>query len=85
MIFHPIVGSRPAPGNAKTVGRPSRDVKSATARHGDDSPAAREMNRRIKKKFDEVGSEIPFPHTSIYFGEASKPIQLQTQGPERDS
>jgi moderate conductance mechanosensitive channel len=39
----------------------------------------REMNRRIKKKFDEVGIEIPFPHTSIYFGEASKPIQLQTQ------
>jgi small-conductance mechanosensitive channel len=37
----------------------------------------REMNRRIKKKFDEVGIEIPFPHTSIYFGEASKPIQLQ--------
>lgn len=44
----------------------------------------REMNRRIKKKFDEVGIEIPFPHTSIYFGEASKPFQLQTQGPDRD-
>lgn len=44
----------------------------------------REMNRRIKKKFDEVGIEIPFPHTSIYFGEASKPIQLQTQLAERD-
>jgi small conductance mechanosensitive channel len=39
----------------------------------------REMNRRIKKKFDEVGIEIPFPHLSVYFGEASKPIQLQTQ------
>lgn len=44
----------------------------------------REMNRRIKKKFDEVGIEIPFPHTSIYFGEASKPILTQTQGPDRD-
>lgn len=44
----------------------------------------REMNRRIKKKFDEVGIEMPFPHTSIYFGEASKPIQLQTQWAERD-
>jgi moderate conductance mechanosensitive channel len=33
----------------------------------------------MKKKFDEVGIEIPFPHTSIYFGEASKPFQLQTQ------
>jgi moderate conductance mechanosensitive channel len=36
----------------------------------------REMNRRIKKKFDELGIEIPFPHLSIYFGEASKPIQI---------
>ena len=32
----------------------------------------REMNRRIKKKFDELGIEIPFPHRSLYFGEASK-------------
>lgn len=38
----------------------------------------REMNRRIKKKFDEVGIEIPFPHRSIYFGEASKPIRIDT-------
>ncbi len=32
----------------------------------------REMNRRIKKRFDELGIEIPFPHRSLYFGEASK-------------
>jgi small conductance mechanosensitive channel len=44
----------------------------------------REMNRRIKKKFDELGIEIPFPHTSIYFGEASKPFQLQSKGMERE-
>ena len=44
----------------------------------------REMNRRIKKKFDELGIEIPFPHTSIYFGEASKPFQLQMQGGDRE-
>ena len=44
----------------------------------------REMNRRIKKKFDEVGIEIPFPHTSIYFGEASKPFQLQLQGANKE-
>lgn len=36
----------------------------------------REMNRRIKKKFDELGIEIPFPHRSIYFGEASRPFRL---------
>ena len=44
----------------------------------------REMNRRIKKKFDEVGIEIPFPHTSIYFGEASKPFQMKMQDPDRE-
>jgi hypothetical protein len=44
----------------------------------------REMNRRIKKKFDELGIEIPFPHTSIYFGEASKPFQVQSHEPDRE-
>lgn len=29
----------------------------------------REFNRRVKLKFDELGIEIPFPHTTIYFGE----------------
>jgi small conductance mechanosensitive channel len=44
----------------------------------------REMNRRIKKKFDEVGIEIPFPHRSIYFGEASQPIGLKIDGAGRE-
>lgn len=44
----------------------------------------REMNRRIKKKFDEVGIEIPFPHRSLYFGEASKPFELDS-APSRDA
>jgi len=43
----------------------------------------REMNRRLKKRFDEVGIEIPFPHQSLYWGEASKPIQLQMSGLDR--
>jgi moderate conductance mechanosensitive channel len=34
----------------------------------------REFQRRVKKAFDEVGIEIPFPHLSVYFGEASKPF-----------
>ena len=29
----------------------------------------REFNRRMKRVFDERGIEIPFPHTTIYFGE----------------
>ncbi len=39
----------------------------------------REMNRRIKKKFDELGIEMPFPHRSIYWGEASKPFAIRSQ------
>lgn len=39
----------------------------------------REMNRRIKKRFDELGIEIPFPHRSIYWGEASKPFALRSE------
>lgn len=44
----------------------------------------REMNRRIKKKFDELGIEIPFPHMSLYFGEASKPFKLGVQDGDRE-
>ncbi len=44
----------------------------------------REMNRRIKKKFDEVGIEIPFPHMSGYFGEASKSFRLQLDGVDKE-
>jgi small conductance mechanosensitive channel len=44
----------------------------------------RAMNRRIKKRFDEEGIEIPFPHQSLYFGEASKPLKLQFDGATRE-
>jgi small conductance mechanosensitive channel len=44
----------------------------------------REMNRRIKKRFDAEGIEIPFPHRSIYFGEASLPFKLNTNGSTRE-
>jgi len=37
---------------------------------------ARELRRRIKNTFDAKGIEIPFPHVSIYMGEASKPFAV---------
>jgi small conductance mechanosensitive channel len=37
----------------------------------------REYQRRVKKAFDEIGIEIPFPHLSVYFGEAGKPFLAQ--------
>lgn len=36
----------------------------------------REFLRRVKFAFDANGIEIPFPHRSIYFGEASKPVNV---------
>jgi len=44
----------------------------------------REMNRRIKKQFDRLGIEIPFPHMSVYFGEASKPFALNLPRNDRE-
>lgn len=44
----------------------------------------REFNRRMKMRFDKEGIEIPFPHTTIYFGEPKEgtapPMQLALDG-----
>jgi small-conductance mechanosensitive channel len=32
---------------------------------------AREFRRRVKNAFDERGIEIPFPHRTLYLGEAA--------------
>ncbi len=37
----------------------------------------REFLRRVKQAFDSNNIEIPFPHQTLYFGEASKPIDVQ--------
>jgi small conductance mechanosensitive channel len=34
---------------------------------------ARELRRRIKKRFDQEGIEIPFPHTTLYWGAGQMP------------
>jgi small-conductance mechanosensitive channel len=43
----------------------------------------REFNRRMKKKFDELNIEIPFPHQTIYFGKdrkgASPPLNIEME------
>ncbi len=44
----------------------------------------REMNRRIKRKFDKAGIEIPFPHMSLYFNEASRPVPLKLTEIDRE-
>lgn len=36
----------------------------------------REYRRRLKKAFEARGIEIPFPHRSIYLGEATKPLEV---------
>ncbi len=43
----------------------------------------REFNRRLKKRFDELDIEIPFPHQTIYFGVdkhgQAPPLRMVTQ------
>jgi small conductance mechanosensitive channel len=36
----------------------------------------REYRRRLKKAFDAGGIEIPFPHRTLYMGEASRPFDF---------
>lgn len=43
---------------------------------------AREYRRRLKMVFDEKGIEIPFPHTTLYWGEEIKPLQLNLESAE---
>jgi small conductance mechanosensitive channel len=49
--------------NAKTLPQKQWDV-------------ARELRRRIKKRFDREGIEIPFPHMTFYWGQAQMPPGL---------
>ena len=39
----------------------------------------REFNRRLKMVFDQHGVEIPFPHRTIYWGEAIAPLKLHAE------
>lgn len=39
----------------------------------------REFRRRLKFAFDERNIEIPFPHTTVYWGEKINPLQLDLQ------
>ncbi|HSH51027.1 MAG TPA: mechanosensitive ion channel family protein, partial [Bacteroidales bacterium] len=46
---------------------------------GDQWALGREYRRRLKKAFDEKGIEIPFPHTTVYWGEEIKPLELEVR------
>lgn len=45
----------------------------------------REYRRRLKKAFDARKIEIPFPHQTLYFGEASSPFKVQASPPNERS
>jgi small conductance mechanosensitive channel len=44
----------------------------------------REFNRRLKKRFDEKGIEIPFPHVTLYMGQgkdgSAPPLNIRREG-----
>jgi small-conductance mechanosensitive channel len=37
-----------------------------------------ELMLAVKERFETEGIEIPFPHVSLYAGQASDPIKIQT-------
>lgn len=39
----------------------------------------REYRKRLKKAFDAKGIEIPFPHTTVYWGEEINPLELKLE------
>lgn len=39
----------------------------------------REFNRRLKRRFDDKGIQIPFPHRTLFFGENSDMVAKLTQ------
>mgnify|MGYP006295402131 FL=1 len=39
----------------------------------------REYRKRLKKAFDLEGIEIPFPHTTVYWGEKINPLRLELE------
>ena len=43
---------------------------------GEQWALGREYRKRLKKEFDEKGIEIPFPHTTVYWGEKISPLEL---------
>ncbi|MBI4408926.1 MAG: mechanosensitive ion channel family protein [Gemmatimonadetes bacterium] len=42
---------------------------------------ARELRRRIKKRFDAEGIEIPYPHVTFYWGEGQMPTPPGVENP----
>ncbi len=45
----------------------------------------REYRRRLKKAFDANNIEIPFPHTTVYWGEEINPLRLDIKEMEQSS
>lgn len=46
---------------------------------GEQWNVGREYRKRIKNAFDAKGIEIPFPHTTVYWGEAINPLKLKLE------
>ncbi|MBA3614005.1 MAG: mechanosensitive ion channel family protein [Nitrospirales bacterium] len=45
----------------------------------------REYRRRLKKAFDQQGIEIPFPHRTLYMGEASPPFLVKNTASQAET
>jgi small conductance mechanosensitive channel len=53
-------------------------------RPGEQWTVGREFRRRLKIVFDNNGIEIPFPHTTIYWGDEINPLKLKMEAGEKE-
>ncbi|GAO29230.1 mechanosensitive ion channel family protein [Geofilum rubicundum] len=53
-------------------------------RPGEQWTVGREFRRRLKIAFDKQGIEIPFPHTTVYWGDEINPLKLQVDRGEKE-
>ncbi|RMF58439.1 MAG: mechanosensitive ion channel family protein, partial [Calditrichaeota bacterium] len=76
---HPLCLQEPAPLIFfDQFGSSSIDLRLAVwAAREDWLTVKNEIYETVKRRFDEEGIEIPFPHVSIYAGAVSDPIKIQ--------
>ncbi|HUE96640.1 MAG TPA: mechanosensitive ion channel domain-containing protein [Longimicrobiaceae bacterium] len=72
--WQPLLIEEPAVPGIESFGDSSVNIRMmATTLPLKQWEVARELRRRIKRRFDEEGIEIPFPHRTIYWGPGEKP------------
>jgi moderate conductance mechanosensitive channel len=72
--WRPLLSEEPSVPGIESFGDSSINIRMmATTLPLKQWDVARELRRRIKRRFDDEGIEIPFPHRTLFWGEAQMP------------